>query len=745
MANRWYVSRKAPDGTLGQPELLAWEELGRRFLNAELEEETLACEEGATTWRPLGEVMATARPSTSVRAPAMPAATPSPLPMPAALPRMAEQPTPNPTPAPQSVMPMLPPPRTTSASTPPGYSVSMPPAGGLPGSAAPDANRKKMLVWASSGGGAALVLLLVLVGVLVKRGSGHAPDQAIVHVKLATGAGTGFFVKGPDEWAYVATAYHVVDSGEPVLIERTIGSGTQKHVEAFPDAEVVAFDADADLAIVRLNHVKASEFATIALAKEPVADEPVNSYGFPASSLAKQSGMVSKPGKILSIVKFPVVDTRTGEIIRNDAIDGLLVSTEIEPGFSGGPTCNDRGEVVGVNVTKDTVHRAQNGAVSVSALKTLLSQVKALKDQKDPTPDEVKALLTQIEREYLLLPIDRRSTARESEFVSASDTPRIEELIATLRKLQNDTTRDPETKLSGQAALGLALARLPGKPLETYMDRSTRKALAACETRERGLQEFFAGLSPKAAADSPIVAERCSAVAFRPVTWDLTAMTMQWEGKDHDISVSKVESVDPVRHVYRASARFSGVDYLVDVWVATDGGRLRLKIFDDEGRATGLSAARTVDGSKFQGTWRRVEPRTARNFGRDVNADVETDETMVVSVGTNGAANITHQIHRKIYVSSGWGKSSCDVGLDQAFAGTLQNGAIVSMPQRDAKPTGDVGRCWLAFPYAADQAAVLKVNGDKLTVYRTDGVAFPEAAEFRRLSDDEAAKLASGK
>ena len=85
--------------------------------------------------------------------------------------------------------------------------------------------------------------------------------------------------------------------------------------------------------------------------------------------------MVSKPGKVLSLVKFPVVDRRTGEITRNDAVDGLLVSSEIEPGFSGGPTCNERGEVVGVNVTKDTVHRGAERRRQRHCVRTLLAEV----------------------------------------------------------------------------------------------------------------------------------------------------------------------------------------------------------------------------------------------------------------------------------------------------------------------------------------------------------------------------------
>jgi hypothetical protein len=598
-------------------------------------------------------------------------------------------------------------------------------------------------VWLTAAVGLVFGVIVAVGFVLVKGGSarGTAAGRSVVRVVLASQSGTGFFVRGPDSLAYVVTANHVVDGGEPILVERTVnGTGGARWTEAYPDAEVVAFDADADLAVIRLNGVSADHFTPLTLAASPVADEPILSYGFPASSLASRSGMVSKPGKVLSLVKFPVVDRRTSEVIRNDAVEGLLVSSEIEPGFSGGPTCNERGEVVGVNVTKDTVHRAQNGAVSVAALRSLLGQVGPQSGAKDPTADDVRQLLVRIQSEYLLLPVERRWSAREDDFVSAADLPRLDEMITAIHRLEGDTSRDAKTKLSGQATLGLVLARLPGKPLETYTDRATRKALADCELRERTLREFFGSLTrPGGDVDSKSDAAtgRCSALAFRPLVWDTTAIALRWEGKERGVSVSRVESVDPERHVYRASVRFDGIDYVVDVWLATDGGRLRLKLFDNEGRPAGLSLVQTTPASAFSGTWQRAEPRTGHDFGRGVDADVDVGETLVVAVGTDGTANVTHQMRRHVYFSgrrrAACGGSTLDLGIEQTFHGSLQDGSIVGLRKMDAKAIGaDMSRCAALFTYAPDQEAVFKRVGDKLVMYRTDGAAFPEAAEFER-------------
>ncbi|HEY8041521.1 MAG TPA: serine protease, partial [Polyangiaceae bacterium] len=621
---------------------------------------------------------------------------------------------------------------------------SIPPSSLTPPPPAAPPPRRSGLVWLTAGGGLLLGIVVAVAVLLLHRGSarGGPAARAVVRVVLESQSGTGFFVAGPDSFAYVVTANHVVDSGEPILVERTVdGPGGKHWVEAYPDAEVVAFDADADLAVIRLSGVSADQFASLPLAKEPAADEPILSYGFPASSLASRSGMVSKPGKILSLVRFPVVDRRTGEVIRNDAVDGLLVSSEIEPGFSGGPTLNERGEVVGVNVTKDTVHRAQNGAVSVAAVRSLIARVLPPSRQTDPTTDDVHALLTRIQDEYLLLPVERRWSAREGDFVSTGDLPRLGELITAIHRLENDTQRDGKTKLSGQATLGLVLARLPGRPLGTYTDPSTRAALAECEVRERKLQEFFGGLSRPGAGDADALAEagkgRCSALAFRPLAWDMTALALRWEGKSRGVSISKVESVDPQKHVYRASARFDGIDYVVDVWLATDGGRLRLKLFDNDGRPAGLSLVQTTPASAFTGTWHRSEPRTAKDFGHGVDADTDTDETLVVALATDGTATITHQLRRHVYFTgrrrAACGGAKLDLGLEQTFSGSLRDASIVGFRKMDAKGIGaDMARCYTMFTYAPDQVTVLKRVGERLIMVRTDGVAFPEAAEFER-------------
>ena len=399
-----------------------------------------------------------------------------------------------------------------------------------------------------------------------------------------------------------------------------------------------------------------------------------------------------------------------------------------------------------MNVTKDLAHRGQNGAVEVSVLRDLLGRVKRASVSERSSADDVKQLLTRVEREYLLLPIERRRTAREDDFVSMGDLPRVAELITTIRRLENDTTRKPDTKLSGAAGLGLVLARLPGRPLEpTATGRRARRwptarcASAGCAISSgRWRVSRGAGAPPASAAED--ARAKCSEPAFRPVVWDLTALALQWDGQPRDITVSKLEVVDPDLHVYRAAVQFARIDHLVDVWLATDGGRLRLKLFDADGTASGLSAARVVPGSAFAGTWHRSDPRIAHNLSRDVESDMETDETLAVAMSGDGQASITHQFRRHIYLT-GRGRLACagparllSLGLEQSFAGSLESGTITAARSKDARAlaTKDMKECGEALGYAPDLVVVLKVMGDRLLVYRTGGADYPEVAEFTR-------------
>ena len=179
-------------------------------------------------------------------------------------------------PLPQLPPPQLPPPQLPP---PPGYH-----AAGRPTALAQEGLGDRRRHVGVIGLGAAIA---------ATRGHDVTVKDAMVRVTTPSGTGAGFFIEGPDEYAYVATANHVVDRGERVLVERDVGTDKRAFVEAYPETEIVASDPDADLAIIRIKNVDASRFSHLTLAKEPTKDEKILSYGYPGSSLAKHAGPVS--------------------------------------------------------------------------------------------------------------------------------------------------------------------------------------------------------------------------------------------------------------------------------------------------------------------------------------------------------------------------------------------------------------------------------------------------------------------
>ncbi len=605
--------------------------------------------------------------------------------------------------------------------------------------------RKKQLAIAAGAVGIVGIGLAVGLNAMGPSSNG-APKDAIVRVTTATGAGTGFLIQGPDRYAYVATANHVVDRGERVLVERDVGADGHSYVEAYPETEVVATDPYADLAIIRIKNVDASRFARLQLATKPSKDERILSYGYPGSSLARKPGLVSKDGKILSVVSFPAYDQRYARILRDNAVDGLLISTDIEQGMSGGPTLNASNQVVGINVTKDRAHVGQNGAVSVVALRELVARIKPAAQVTDPKPEDVVALLVKLQTEYLLLPVDERSRVRETDFVHPGDLPNLRNLVGEVRREERntDTKFIAKYSLSGQAALGMYFARLPGKLLETYRAPSTLLPLTTCELSSQRLTNFLGDLTtptdaPKTGANS------CDELAVRPLAWDLAAATLQWDGKEKSYTVTKLERMDEDGQVFRASLRISGAPNLVELWLGVEQDRVRLKLFDAAGNLYAIKSARSVPASSFQGTWSVKRPRVTDTVNKD--AEIEATETVSISITDDRKVSIRNVVSEHYFTAASGrgsafrcsGKRTIDTGLVQSFTGTLDNGVILAFPDKTAEQVGADGT-YCKPSHSADRIVAIKLEGEQLTFIRTDGNAYPETVQLRK--DSAAAPVA---
>jgi S1-C subfamily serine protease len=186
----------------------------------------------------------------------------------------------------------------------------------------------------------------------------------------SAGQGSGFVV---DKEGNIVTNAHVVTSGGHLNGGGTPHEAKQVFVE-FGDrnrvsAEVVGFDADADVALIKVD--------PDGLDLEPVSlsDRSAFAVGEPVAAIGSPFGEEQS----LSIGVVSATD-RTVEGLTNFGIDNAIqTDASINPGNSGGPLLDAKGQVIGINeqIASDSGSNSGVGfAIPVTSVRYSLDQLK---------------------------------------------------------------------------------------------------------------------------------------------------------------------------------------------------------------------------------------------------------------------------------------------------------------------------------------------------------------------------------
>jgi len=185
----------------------------------------------------------------------------------------------------------------------------------------------------------------------------------------AVGAGTGILLNPDGE---VLTNNHVIEGATEITAVSLANSRT------YP-VDVIGFDRDNDIALVRLRGAGGLPTAVLGTSATVAVGDPIAAIGNSNGPGAPPS---YAPGAVTQIGASVRASNEAGGGTR-ELYDLIRVAADIRPGDSGGPLVNSAGQVVGVNVAATLTYRAdgvtggEGFAIPIDRALAIANQIRA--------------------------------------------------------------------------------------------------------------------------------------------------------------------------------------------------------------------------------------------------------------------------------------------------------------------------------------------------------------------------------
>lgn len=186
----------------------------------------------------------------------------------------------------------------------------------------------------------------------------YRPSVVMIYAETATsyGYGTGFFISAD---GYIATNHHVIADATTVSVKLYSGKSLQ--------ATVVGSSASDDLAVLKIdgNRYPCVQFGDSDSLK---VGERAVAIGHPSGEDAPWSttqGIISALNREITVTGNGTIEELT--MIQTDA--------PVNPGNSGGPLFNSRGEVIGIVTRKLTNNEGIGFAIPMNGAKQILERI----------------------------------------------------------------------------------------------------------------------------------------------------------------------------------------------------------------------------------------------------------------------------------------------------------------------------------------------------------------------------------